>query len=529
MSDKFEKKLFRMAADEKIILPAELELKIETELSKLPGHRRKFKMNFRKSLVLAAALIMLCSITAAATAGALRQRLEDMNRRKLEEYFVQIYTSRLPADNYNRPYTESERERMETLRALYEKQGRFPEKDITMIDKAEDYSGKGVAFLKDTSTFFFPEAEMDDEQLLQIIDFYFKRDYSLQKINEMIESGETAILEEALSSKQPDAITGEAVLQSKAALNPGQELTIPYTGDLPLLYMASGRDCIFLTGWNKIHTMEIGSSTSALFFDKFNYDTRVTALYQDKTGDIYLGLLQRKESGWQSALWVLDEKGELVKKIDLEPYLAEAHLTIGGESGNSIIRQMAVDEKGYIYIKGIGFQKEEGSPQTSLILDKEGKLVSAVDFEEYEPHISGGLGIGKDGRAYMMLFDKNRQMGIASIDPATGKLKDIYMGIVPDDTIVFDMIAPGFDSDFIFWGYSGIYTYNLGDESAELVMPAYEFPCDVEAVPVCVLPDGRIVLASCSEYNHYQTAEGADRYDRIPEKTCFYYLSGIGN
>lgn len=57
------------------------------------------------------------------------------------------------------------------------------------LDDAEDYK-KGVGFLPSKSTFFFPEREMEDEELLQYIDFMQKREYSLLTINEEIEKRE---------------------------------------------------------------------------------------------------------------------------------------------------------------------------------------------------------------------------------------------------------------------------------------------------------------------------------------------------
>ena len=99
MADKFEKKLFQLAGREKIIPPETLGDKIEIILTGLPesgvtvtmGRKKifSFKMNFRKALVLSAALVMLLSITATAAAGFLRQRMEALNREKMEEYFAQ--------------------------------------------------------------------------------------------------------------------------------------------------------------------------------------------------------------------------------------------------------------------------------------------------------------------------------------------------------------------------------------------------------------------------------------------------------
>ena len=54
----------------------------------------------------------------------------------------------------------------------------------------------------------------------------------------------------------------------------------------------------------------------------------------------------------------------------------------------------------------------------------------------------------------------------------------------------------------MFWGYDGIFTYNLGEDKALNVLPAYEAPCNWEGVMYCALPDGRIVFADCSQYSH---------------------------
>lgn len=519
MTDKFEEKLFLMAEEERMCLPKSLEIKIDEKLKNLQKPRGKSPRHLRRWMPLAAALAMLFSITAAAATGMVRQRMEAMNREKLEDYFVQVYTSKVPADNYNRPYKEEERSRMEELQRAYQEEARFPEGEITMMESAGSYKGKGVAFLKDTSTFFFPEKEMSDEELLQIIDFYYKRDYSLQKMTEMAAQGETEIPQVEWTPGEP---AGEGFLQSGAALSPGQELTVPYKGDLSLLYMAAGNNCIFLTGWNAIHKMEFGSNESVMFFNDFGRQTRITALCQDARGDIYLGLMQYGEDGWESALWVLSGEGEFLREIDLSAF-RQRNITFGGISSDGFIRQLAADREGNLYLKGAGYTDED----FLLVIDTQGGLVARVPFGDYTSSMLGGIGIGKDGKAYTMVQDGEKRMGIASINPKEGCLEEIYMGIVPDTTLCLDLIAPGYDADFVFWGYDGIFSYNKGEDRAFVAMPAYETPCHVEGALACVLPDGRIVLASCTEYTDRETEEGIILHERIPEKTCFYYLPSL--
>ncbi len=531
MKDKFEQDLFVMAKQEKMIVPDTVYDRVDDTLAGLPRHRKIFRMNLKKSLVLAAVFVMLFSITVSAAVSILTQRMEAMNEQEMEEYFANIYTAKIGVDNYNRPYTKAEKTRMKELAVSYEEEALFPEKSLKMISDVHEYKDSGVAFFGETATFFFPNKDMSDEELLQIIDFMHKRDYSLAALNEKIASGEMEFPTDSINEKtQEIEATDSSILQSDAVWDPAQELTIPYTGDLEAHYMAAGQNCIFLTGWNAIHKMEIGSSDSTLFFDDFDSETRITTLYQDKSGDIYLGLMQRVEGDdfdvtmgngyYKMGIWILSSDGEVKKKIDLSQYMDYTVF--------SIIRKIVVDEQGYIYAKTY---MEDNT--FLMIFDKEGNSVTAINSELYYSHPASGLGIGKDGKVYIQVEElrkigeerpDGRKVGIATVNVEGSCLEDVYMGIVPDDIIQIDIIARGSDTDFVFWGYGGIYTYNLGEESAVNILPAYEAPCDWEGVMNCALPDGRIVFGACSEYRK----EGDSAYP-IPEKICFYYKSGLRN
>lgn len=527
--DKFEQELFKTAGKEKMIVPEPFSQKIDDILVSLPKKRRVFKMTWKKSVVLAAALIAMFSLTVTAAVNAWKQRMEAMNEKEMEQYFIQIYTQKIGVDNYNRPYMDTERTRMQELRASYEG-GLFPEKLLTMIDAPEKYSGKGVAFYGETTTFFFPDKEMSDEELLEIIDFIYKRDYSIQAVNDKIAMGEIAFPQEKIDSEKDREVekTDESILQSDAIYDPAQELTIPYTGDLEISYMAMGQNCLFLTGWNAIHTMEIGGSDSKLFFDDFDTKTNVSVLYQDKKGDIYLALMEWTDGEeytvnmagekYKSSLWILSKEGSVKKKIDLSPYKEELGL----------VSRMVVDDKGYIYLRGRWMK------DILMVLDKDGNYVKNItsDLESaFLPHPAAGLGIGKDGRVYTVIeagegnSTTDLSMGIAAVNLEKGIIEDVRMDIVPKDTIMLDIIAPGADTDFVFWGYSGIFTYNMGEESAVNILPAYEAPCTWEGCESCALPDGRIVFLDCTEWG----SDGEQEYHRIPEKTCFYYKSGLRN
>ena len=532
MDDRFDQKIFQMAGEEKLKLPETLNDRLENTLGSLPSKKKIYKMNIRKAVILAAAMIMLLSATATASVGILRERMEAMNREKLEEYFVQIYTSKIGHDNYNRYLTDSEKQRMEELWEKYENEGQFPEGELTLIDQPEQYKGKKVAYYPKTGTFFFPDKEMSDEELLQIIDFRCKRDYSLQKMNEMIADGESKMPEEALQKEKPETLTEASILNSDAVWEPDQELTIAYTGDLSITAMAAGKKYIYLGGWNTVHRMEIGGSSSEVFFSDMEKETRVSCLYVDQAENVYVvGVRMDTERKIDSvagdeysfpagttAIWKLDSDGNLLREISLSEY--------EGEYGCWISR-MAVDAQGYLYLRGVMHDASE-----ILVLDENGNQVSVVSSGDYQFHGMGGLNIGKDGKVYTTILNRRsrsdkREMGIASINAKEGKLEDVYLGIVPEETILIELLAPGADTDFVFWGVDGVFNYNLGESDAVHKTPAYEMPCELEGAKYCALPDGRIVLAASTEF--FEESYGGEFKRKLwkPQSTYFYYLSGM--
>ena len=528
-TDRFEQELLHLAEQEKMIVPETVYRKVDDTLVSLSAGPIRKKMTWKKAVLLAAVLTAMCSLTVTAAVGALQRRMEAMNQKEIADYFVQIYTSKLGADNYNRPMKEEERNRMAKLRVSYEQEAVFPQKALTMLSSPDAYKGKGVGFYKETSTFFLPEKDMSDEELLQIIDFVHRRDYSLQVMKEKITESETSFLIEEITEdegKEEKEKTGEEAAQR-----------IPYTGNLSIRKIAAGQDCIYLTGKNSIHRMEIGSSDSERYFDDFENDTYVNAMYEDKKGNLYLAVNERIEEGndvekdglaqgenagngsagvvtiagekYRSALWILNRTKEVVRKIDLSSGQAQAYEGIG------MVTQLVVDAQGYIYLRGTGI-----GDALLIVLDGQGNYVKRITSDLYDCHALGGLGVGRDGRIYTQIQDRDR-MGIASVDLAEGALDEIYMDIVPEGTIMLDLIAPGSDTDFVFWGYDGIFTYDLGAESAVNILPAYEAPCDWEGVMYCALPDGRIVFADAAQYRQ----EGTEMQS-IPEQICFYYVPG---
>lgn len=369
MRDQFEQKLYQMAKQEKIELSDELEERIDNILNNLPHKKRIRHLTRKAAVILAAVLTLTISVTVTAAVGLVRQRMEAMNSEKIEQYFNDIYASETEASNTNRPYTESEKERTKKLAQEYE-EGKFPKKKLSMIESSSAYKGKGVAFFVRTSTFFLPDKEMTEEEILQIIDFQHKRDYSIEKMNSLIESGQAVRPE--ITNREETEFTEQSVQNSDAVWDPKQKLTIAYTGDLSIDRIAGGADALYLAGRNadnkcSIHKMEIGGSDSVLFYDDIEKGYHVECLALDKEGFLYAVLYQFKNENKKTLeIRKIDRTGKVVSLFPLASYLEE--------DMPQMVRRVIVDEEGYIYLRML----REGFRDMLMVLDADGKFVNWI-------------------------------------------------------------------------------------------------------------------------------------------------------
>lgn len=528
MRENFDDKIRRMAGEEKMVLPSGLERRIGHVLAEkcdersgsMPGANAAGKsgsvLRFRwgRAAALSAACVLIFSVTVSASVGLYRQRMEAMNHEKLEAYFVGIYQSGMPADTHNRALTEEERARMGELETAYRELGQFPEKELTMLDAPEDYQ-RGVAYLAATGTFFFPESEMTDEELLQYIDFLQKRDYSLAVINQEISDGEYVY---ERTQESPET-TDREILDSDAVYEPDRELTIAYEGDMGVQCMAAGAEAIYLGGYSRIERVAIGSGDAETFFEEFGDDEiLVSALYQTQDGTVYAGVsnlsqLDSRAFG-RTEIYQFSEDGELLNRF-----------AVGSRELN-LIDSIAADDKGNLYVHT---RMRESDDQASVhIYDAEGQMIAAVQETDYTVPESAGLGQGKDGAVYVAVrAGDSGKLGLAKLEP-TGVMSAVYTDLQAEgENLVWDIVSPGTETDFILWGYDGVYTYCIGEEKAVRIMAPYDAVCGFEGTCVSVLLDGRVVFLNAAESLETTLKNGAGTWIKNPEKTTIYYVPTV--
>lgn len=559
-NDFIDRKIRKMAETERMTVPESLDAKVEKILDGLEtekadnntdGKRANQTVRhygFRRIVIPTAACLLLASVTVTAS-GLYRARMESMNHEKLETYFSGLQEADVAADSYSRPLTDSEKNRLEELRQAYLEEGYFPKRELAMLDSPEKYK-KGVAFYAARSTFFLPEEEMTDEELLELIDFREKRDYSLAKITEEIEAGdyeyvktEDSAVSEEMSQTEDSVVLGEMSQTGRsqqeqdageASVVPGadtaaQEWQVAYEGDVSIRCAAVAENGLYVGGFTadgqaRVEYLPYGSGTPETFFEDFAENGEVYSLCLAPDGSIYAGLkglaAAGAEHGWLPAIYHISPEGTLLNSF-----------TVGEREWN-IVDSMAIDAQGRLYMRMR--MQEDGS--YVRIYSAEGELIGTVaDDNSYAVQGAGALGQGKDGKVYAAAqavgntTAGDMDMTLVSVDPESLRFVPVAGGenvICSADTIYpWKMVAAGVSetADFILWGYNGVDTYRLGETEFTRVQENWEMPCGTEGTCAVLVPDGRILYIGASDGFQGTTADGVEISGKDPEKTVLYY------
>ena len=550
MRDDFiDRKIRKMAEAERMAVPESLDAKVENILDGLETEKKDSKntdgkrvnqtvrhYGFRRIVIPAAACLLLASVTVTAS-GLYRARMESMNHEKLETYFSGLQDADVAADSYSRPLTDGEKNRLEELRQAYLEEGYFPQKELAMLDSPEKYK-KGVAFYAARSIFFLPEEEMTDEELLELIDFREKRDYSLAKITEEIETGDYEYVKTEDSALPGDMSQESGSQQTQdageASVVPGadtaaQEWQVAYEGDVSIRCAAVAENGLYVGGFTtdgqaRVEYLPYGSGTPETIFEDFAENGEVYSLCLAPDGSIYAGLkglaAAGAEHGWLPAIYHISPEGTLLNSF-----------TVGEREWN-IVDSMATDAQGRLYVRMR--MQEDGS--YVRIYSAEGELIGTVaDDNNYAVQGAGALGQGKDGKVYaaaQAVGDAtagNIAMTLVSVDSESLRFVPVAGGenvVCSADTIYpWKMVAAGVSetADFILWGYNGVDTYRLGETEFTRVQENWEMPCGTEGTCAVLVPDGRILYIGASDGFQGTTADGVEISGKDPAQTVLYY------
>ncbi len=145
------------------------------------GSVKKRGNGFQIKYIFAAAcvLILLISMPVAAKLPFVTERMQAMPQAEVQDLADMTNALDIQADLFSRPLSEEENVRMKSIREEYEN-GIFPDEDILIVSGNEQ-TDADFYYNRDTGMFILPDSrELTDEELRQYIDFFNKRNYSLQ-------------------------------------------------------------------------------------------------------------------------------------------------------------------------------------------------------------------------------------------------------------------------------------------------------------------------------------------------------------
>lgn len=149
--------------------------------SESSGSVKKRGNGFQIKYIFAATciLILFISVPVAAKLPFVTERMQDMPQKEIQDLADMTNALEIQADLFSRPFSEEERVRMKSIREEYEN-GIFPDEDILIVSGNEQ-TDVDFYYNRDTGMFILPDSrELTDEELRQYIDFFNKRNYSLQ-------------------------------------------------------------------------------------------------------------------------------------------------------------------------------------------------------------------------------------------------------------------------------------------------------------------------------------------------------------
>ena len=429
------------------------------------------RMSKRGVLLLAACLTLFSGMTVFAASSIWQQRMEAMNREEVEAYFLSIAESGAPAFRYSRPMNAEENDLFSQLTVAYEEGGIFPEGCVTMISEVDEYKDKGVSYHVTSGTFFLPK-ELSEEEILQIIDFYHKADYAVQKVAAHISSGETEELPsqsvEVVETAEPVEIVKEpVVMQDFEALN---EYVEYYQFMVPseefAQKVATGTEYLYLGMRQEILRMPLGGEVCESIY-QLSENQFVFAIDVDKEDNIYLSIREyvpETETN-RNKLVKLSPDGELLTEYDVDGAVLSAERNLD----TAMAIKMLPAEDGKLYVKSMWEAR-----LLLYVFDENGEFLEAISDDSVVMHPSGSMCFGEDGMLYVLGQDV-----IAKVDTENKTVVETYDYVVPEMVAAVDLLQPMDEDTFYMLSYDGIFVTTLGEGSSKQIVAPYE--CDVFA------------------------------------------------
>lgn len=444
----------------------------------------------KRMLLLAAVITLLSGMSVVAATSLWKQRMEAMNREEIEEYFLSIASSNAPSFRYNRAMTEEERALLDELTVSYENEGIFPEGVLTMLSSVDDYKGKGVGYEKKSGTFFLPEEALNEEQLLQIIDFYHKAEYAISSMNELAEQEE---IQEIIKDEivQEEAVNAKVMSDYEPLNDAVSYYEVSMQGEDILNGIAAGREYLYLGFLTEIKRMVLGSDKFEAFYELGENET-LYAIDSDDNDNVYLSLrvYDASSDSYSNRLLKVDADGEVVLEYNLETAVYDEEKTLR----DAVAYKMLADDAGLLYVKG-----EWSSKPVIFTFDTEGNCIGKMETDEYKTHMANRMCFDDEGHLYVLAYQT-----LLKFDEKTGEVAEAYNYWTEDMAAAVDIVYPMDETSFYVLSYDGLFRYTVGEEGSERLLAPYESEVFSEGYRCEPISQEELVIVNATDYKNHK-------------------------
>ncbi len=442
----------------------------EKVLSEKNVVKHKFKRKAFIPMVAASALVF--GVTAYAAISAWQLRMEAMSQEEKKQHIEEIYATNQPF-RYSRNMTTEEKERENTLRQLYEEEGLFPEKELMLMSFSE-YKQSGVALDIEKHLLCMPDRELTDEEILEIIDYFEKADYSLRSVDENKNPITEGIVDSAVDKEEP----------RYQGLN---YQSYPYEGEATELYSVwANGEAIYVNTGNAIERINMGETKGEVVYETSEQD-RLISFMADEENNLYLSL-QHKDADSdeiEGRLIKVSSEGELLLEYDLE----YAYASTGESLMENYAYKMMLDDNGQLYFK----TRNDSGNDLLYVFDEEGKLYNTFNFSEYSTHESDDFFMGKDHKLYLMAYKGNEKV-LLQIQPGM-KIIEKEISIVSNEmNYPTDCVYQISNEEFIFVSWDGILSYNAATQETNTLIKGYEELWFTEGCSFAKIDEHRLLI-----------------------------------
>lgn len=169
---------------DQIHMKEEMQKEIIMKVKRQTDRRAFGKKRLHQAAAAAAAFVLIAGAVIPSQAAIryfVKERLENIPKQELEAVNQMVQgQNNAEADSFSREYSKEEIKRMQQMQEAYQN-GRFPQQTITFTDSVGQIPDDSLSYDPDTGFLYLPDRTLTDEELLQIIDFNYTRDYAVSQ------------------------------------------------------------------------------------------------------------------------------------------------------------------------------------------------------------------------------------------------------------------------------------------------------------------------------------------------------------